>query len=133
MALLTRAEIDAVDDRMWEDVPVPEWGGEVRVRGMSGTERNAYQASLVVIGSNGSVQRLNMADQTAKLLSRCLVDGDDERLYSDKDVKALGAKNGAILERLSRVASRLSGLRKEDVAEAEGKSADDPTGASTTA
>ncbi|MEU3600877.1 hypothetical protein ABZ714_19460 [Streptomyces sp. NPDC006798] len=132
MALLTRAEIDAADDRAWEDVPVPEWGGDVRVQGMSGSERNAYQSSLVVMGSGGSVQRLNMADQTAKLLAKCLVDAEGERLYSDKEVKALGAKNGAVLERLSKVAARLSGLRKEDMAEAEGKSEDEPTGASTT-
>lgn len=132
MALLGKDQITAADDRQWEDVPVPEWGGTVRLLGMSGTERNAYQSSLVVLGHDGKPTRMNMADQLAKLVGKCLVGEDFERLFTDKEVKALGAKNGAVLERLSKVASRLSGLRKEDVEDAEGKSEPTPSDASTT-
>ena len=132
MALLSKEQITAADDRKWEDVPVPEWGGTVRLVGMSGTERNAYQSSLVVLGPNGKPQRMNMADQLAKLVGKCLVDENFERLFSDKEIKALGAKNGAVLERLGQIAQRLSGLRKEDVEAAEGKSEPTPSDASTT-
>jgi hypothetical protein len=131
MAFLSADQILGADDRNYEDVDVPEWGGTVRVVGMSGSDRNAYQASLVVIGSNGNVQRLNMTDQLAKLLARCLHDDEFNRLFSDKEIKALGTKNGAILERLSGIAQRLSGLRKEDVEAAAGKSATTPNGDST--
>lgn len=131
MAYLSAEQILAANDRQYEDVEVPEWGGTVRVVGMSGSDRNAYQASLVVIGSNGNVQRLNMADQLAKLLARCLCDGAYNRLFSDKEIKDLGAKNGAVLERLSTIAQRLSGLRKEDVEAASGKSATTQSGGST--
>lgn len=131
MALLSKEQITTADDRQWEDVDVPEWGGTVRLLGMSGTERNAYQSSLVVIGSNGSVQRMNMADQLAKLVGKCLVGEDFERLFTDREIKALGAKNGAVLERLGKICQRLSGLRKEDMEEAEGKSEPTPSDAST--
>lgn len=131
MALLSKEQITTVDDRQWEDVPVPEWGGTVRLVGMSGTERNAYQSSLVVLGPNGSVQRMNMADQLAKLVGKCLVGEDGERLFTDKEVRALGAKNGAVLERLGQICQRLSGLRKEDVEDAEGKSEPTQSDAST--
>lgn len=131
MALLSKEQITAADDRQWEDVDVPEWGGTVRLLGMSGTERNAYQSSLVVIGPNGSVQRMNMADQLAKLVGKCLVGEDFQRLFTDKEIKALGAKNGAVLERLGTICQRLSGLRKEDMEEAEGKSEPTPSDAST--
>ncbi|MGA5605918.1 hypothetical protein ACPCUF_33715 [Streptomyces griseoincarnatus] len=132
MALLSKEQITSADDRKWEDVPVPEWGGTVRLVGMSGTERNAYQSSLVVLGPNGKPQRMNMSDQLAKLVGKCLVDENFERLFSDKEIKALGAKNGAVLERLGQIAQRLSGLRKEDVEAAEGKSEPTPSDASTT-
>lgn len=132
MALLSKEQITAADDRSWEDVDVTEWGGSVRLLGLSGTERNAYQASLVVLGSNGTVQRMNLADQTAKLLAKAIVDENFERLFTDKDVKALGAKNGAVLQRLFEVAQRLSGLRKEDVEAASGKSGPSPSDGSTT-
>ncbi|MFE9300833.1 hypothetical protein [Streptomyces sp. NPDC006856] len=131
MALLSKDQIAAADDRRWEDVPVPEWDGSVRLLGLSGTERNAYQASLVVLGPNGSVQKMNLADQTAKLLAKSLVDENFDRLFTDKDVKALGAKNGAVLQRLFEVAQRLSGLRKEDVEAAAGNSEAAQSGAST--
>ncbi|MGW9249756.1 hypothetical protein [Streptomyces badius] len=131
MALLSKDQIAAADDRRWEDVDVPEWGGSVRLLGLSGTERNAYQASLVVLGPNGSVQKMNLADQTAKLLAKSLVDENFDRLFNDKDVKALGAKNGAVLQRLFEVAQRLSGLRKEDVEAAAGNSEAAQSGAST--
>ncbi|MGQ5580925.1 hypothetical protein [Streptomyces sp. ECR3.8] len=132
MALLSKDQITAADDRKWEDVDVPEWGGTVRLVGMSGSERNAYQSSLVVMGSNGKPQRLNMSDQLAKLVAKCLVGEDGQRLFSDNEVKALGAKNGAVLDRLGDICQRLSGLRKEDVEEAEGKSEPTPSDASTT-
>ena len=133
MALLSKEQITAADDRQWEDVDVPEWGGTVRVLGMSGTERNAYQSSLVVLGPNGSVQRMNMADQLAKLVAKSVVGEDFERLFNDNEVKELGKKNGAVLERIGQVAQRLSGLRKEDVEAKAGNSDAAPSGASTTA
>ncbi|MEV5131018.1 hypothetical protein AB0K87_10995 [Streptomyces sp. NPDC053705] len=133
MALLSKEQITAADDRKWEDVEVPEWGGTVRVLGMSGTERNAYQSSLVVLGSNGNVQRMNMTDQLAKLCAKSMVGEDFERLFTDAEVKELGAKNGAVLERIGSVAQRLSGLRKEDVEAKAGNSEAPQSGASTSA
>lgn len=131
MALLTKDQIAAADDRKWEDVPVPEWGGEVRVMGMSGTDRNAYQEQLIVIGANGKPQRVNLADQLAKLVGKCLVGEDFQRLYTDKEVRELGRKNGAVLDRLGEVAKRLSGLDQKAGENAEGKSEATPSGAST--
>ncbi|THA31794.1 hypothetical protein E6R18_15805 [Streptomyces sp. A1277] len=132
MALLSKDQIDAADDRQWEDVPVPEWGGDVRVLGMSGTDRNAYQSSLIVIGANGKPQRVNLNDQLAKILARCLVGEDFQRLYTDKEVAALGRKNGAVLDRLADVAKRLSGLNDKATEDAAGNSEAAQSGASTT-
>lgn len=131
MALLSKDQITAADDRQWEDVPVPEWGGEVRVLGMSGTDRNAYQSSLIVIGTNGKPQRVNLTDQLAKIVAKCLVGEDFQRLYTDKEVAVLGAKNGAVLDRLADVAKRLSGLDEKAVEAAAGNSEAAPSGASS--
>lgn len=132
MALLNKEQITSADDRLWEDVEVVEWGGEVRVLGMSGTDRNAYQEQMVVIGTNGKPQRINLADQLAKLVAKCLVDENFERLFTDKEIKGLGAKNGAVLDRLGDIAKRLSGLAEDAVEEKAGNSAAAQSGASTT-
>jgi hypothetical protein len=42
---LTRDAILQAPDLQGEDVAVPEWGGTVRVRGLSGAQRDAYEAS----------------------------------------------------------------------------------------
>ncbi|MYS34934.1 hypothetical protein K388_01934 [Streptomyces sp. KhCrAH-43] len=131
MGLLSKDQIAAADDRQWEDVPVPEWGGEVRILGMSGTERNAYQSSLVVIGTNGKPQRVNLTDQLAKLVGKCLVGEDFERLYTDKEVAELGRKNGAVLDRLAAIAKRLSGLDEKATEDAAGNSEAGPSAGST--
>ncbi|MGW2580839.1 hypothetical protein ACWCYZ_05780 [Streptomyces virginiae] len=133
MALLTRAQIDAIDDRTWEDIPVPEWGGEVRLLGLSGTERDAYQASMVRMGSQGNVAGVNLVDNSARLLARCIVGEDFERLYTDKDVRDLGKKNGAVIRRLYKDAQRISGLAKESVEDAAGNSEPARSGPSTSA
>ncbi|MFF2774861.1 hypothetical protein ACFVU3_08120 [Streptomyces sp. NPDC058052] len=133
MALLTRAQIDEADDTAFEDVPVSEWGGEVRLVGMSGTDRNAYQTSLLRFGPDGKPIGVNMDNRDARLLARCLVDEDGQPLYTLKDVAALGAKNGAVIERLAVVARRLSGLGERAVEEAEGNSGPAQSGSSTSA
>ncbi|WP_046501618.1 hypothetical protein [Streptomyces odonnellii] len=129
--LLTVEDIEAADDRKWEDVPVPEWHGTVRILGMSGTARNAYQKSILVIGDGGKSRTIDLADQYAKLLSHCLVNENFRRLYNDATVKKLGAKNGEVLERLADIAKRLSGLDEKALKDAEGKSGTTPTSAST--
>ena len=47
MVYLSREEILSVHDIVTEEVDVPEWGGIVRVRGMSGVQRDAFEASLI--------------------------------------------------------------------------------------
>ncbi|MFF9146319.1 hypothetical protein ACF1BN_15810 [Streptomyces sp. NPDC014861] len=131
MALLNRDQIAQADDTVYEDVPVPEWGGEVRIAGMSGTQRNSYQTSLIHFAPNGKPAGVNMDDRDARLLARCLVDEDGEPLFTLKDVATLGAKNGAVLERLAVVARRLSGLGDRAVEEAEGNSGPALSGSST--
>ncbi len=46
MGLLTKDDILGADDLATEDVEVPEWGGCVRVRALTGTERDAFEAAM---------------------------------------------------------------------------------------
>jgi hypothetical protein len=133
MALLNPDDIAAADDRRWEDVEVPEWGGTVRLMSMSGTDRNAHQKQMLILGSNGRPKEVDLTDQYARLLSKCLVDEKFQRMYvTDKQVKALGAKDGAVLERLAGIAKRLSKLGESAVEDAAGKSEPTPSEPSTT-
>ncbi len=113
MALLSRDAILAADDREYEVVPCPEWGGEVRLRSLTGAERDAYEQSLVQ--TRGKSREMNLRNARAKLVALCAVDENGNRLFTDADVNALGKKNAKPLDRLFDVARRLSGLSEDDV------------------
>lgn len=113
--LLSKDDILKADDLKSEVVSVPEWGGDVRVRALSGTERDAYEASVMV--QRGRDVTMNLRNARAKLVAVACVDGNGERLFDDGDVLALGRKSAAALARVFEVAQRLAGLTAEDVEE----------------
>ncbi len=118
MKQLTRDDILSAEDLKSECVEVPEWGGEVIVREMTGTERDAWETS-VVSTVDGKV-KINSVNMRAKLVAVSIVDSDGKRLFSDKDVVELGKKSCAALDRCVDVAKRLSRIG-EDELEALGK------------
>lgn len=113
--LLKRDDILKVDDRAMELVQVPEWGGEVWVRGLNGAERDKFEASMVQ--TRGKSQTVNMANVRARLAAASMCDEGGVRLFADADVDALGQKGAAALQRVFLVAQRLSGIGEEDVKE----------------
>jgi hypothetical protein len=119
MTALTRDAILEADDRIVEQVEVPEWGGHVFVRSLSGAERDAYESGIASIRWSGTKPTVesNRANVRARLVAMATVDENGRNLFTDKDVLILGQKNAAALERVFTVAQRLSGLSDEDVEE----------------
>jgi hypothetical protein len=115
MDLLNRDAILQVSDLKTEVVMVPEWGGSVMVRGMTGAERDAFEKSVLV--RKGKNTEVNMANARAKLVALTVVDETGKRLFNDADVAALGQKSASALDRIFSVAGRLSGITDEDVHE----------------
>jgi len=111
---LTRDEILAADDLQYQDVPVPEWGGTVLVRGLTGTDRDRFEEGMVRV-RGGKKVGLRLANTRAKLLTMCLVDAEGETLFSPSDVSQLGEKSARAIERVFDVALRLSGLAPGDI------------------
>ena len=106
--MLTREQILQSDDLPRETVPVPEWGGEVQVRTMTGTDRDAFEASL--IGKEGRLENVR-----ARLVSLTLCDETGSRLFSDGDITALGGKSAKALDRVFAVSQRLNGIGTDQV------------------
>lgn len=107
--MLSRDEILNADDLEYIDVEVPEWGGSVRVAMMSGAGRDEYEQSLFKFAPDGSAKP-DLQNSRAKLLSVCLVDEKNERLFSVKDIEALGRKNSRVLDNLHAVADQLNSV-----------------------
>lgn len=128
---LSRDQILAASDLETREVEVPEWGGSVLVRALSGKERDAYEASLMLI--RGKTQIPNLANMRAKLVARAIVDEDGKRLFTDQDVNALGLKSAAALNRVHDVVQELSGLNEGATEDAEENSDAAQSGDSTSA
>lgn len=126
-AYLTSEQILAATDLPAEDVEVPEWADPasgatmVMVRGLTGEERDEWEASLWVTRGNQFVK--DTANIRAKLAARCIVDPDTrEPMFTQQHVYALGKLSGAALDRVWNVATRLSGIGPSAEADLEGKS-----------
>jgi hypothetical protein len=113
--LLSKDDILAAPDLTFEIVEVPEWGGKVRVKALTGTERDAFESSM--LQGTGKNQKISTQDIRAKLCARTIVDMEDKRLFNDGEIGKLGAKSAAALDRVYGVASRLSKISSEDVEE----------------
>lgn len=113
--LLGKDAIFKADDIATERVPVPEWGGDVMVRGLTGRQRDAWESSLSV--RQGKKMVPDMRDFRARLVVRCVVDETGQLVFHDGDIEALTNKSGAALDRIYDVAAKLSGIAEKDVEE----------------
>jgi hypothetical protein len=95
-----------------QTVKVPVLGAVI-VRGMTGEERDEFEATLIT--GKGRNRDVNMKNMRAKLVSYCVVDEHGERIFSD--VAALGKIRADILNKLFTVAQKLSGISEEDADE----------------
>ena|SRR5215471_5103069 len=129
LPLLGRDAILKATDLPTEDIEVPEWGGTVRIRGLTGEGRDEYEASTFVIRDGQAYP--DTANTRAKLCARCIVDEAGEPLFTQQDVHALGQLSGRALNLVWERCLALSGLSNEDVADLAGNSDAAPSGGST--
>lgn len=115
MPILSKSDILAAVDAKIELVSVPEWGGEVYVRGMSGLERDAFETSIVQ--QRGKSQQVNLSNIRAKLCATSICDESGKLLFTPGDVNELGKKSAIALQRVFEVAQKLSGIGADDIDE----------------
>lgn len=121
---LNKAKILAAEDVKLDKVAVPEWGGDVYIKTLSGTERDAFEDAY---------SQDKMRQFRVRFLVLTLCDEKGERLFTDKEVDELGRKSALVIAKLFEKAWSLNALRNEDV-DALGKgSASDQSGGSTSA
>jgi hypothetical protein len=105
MALLGKKDILGCNDIPTDVVEVPQWGGHVKVRGMTAGERDKFEEMIRTQGLNAL---------RATVAGMCIIDEDGKRLFTDLEITKLGEKSAEALDVVVEVASRLSGLTPED-------------------
>ena len=107
--MLSKDDILKADDLSQETVPVPEWGGEVIVKAMTGAERDDFECAIHRDGIK------NFDNIRARLCVMSIVDESGKKVFSPADIEELGQKNGKALDRVFGVAKRLSGIGKKEI------------------
>jgi len=105
-----------------ELVDVPEWGGAVFVKAMTGTERDAYEASCMQEvkgkGKGGKMEMKPLYDNIrARLCVRCMCNAQGARLFTDEQAVPLGRTSAKALDRVFTLAQKLNGVTEEDIDE----------------
>ena len=119
---LSKAKILAANDNKLDKADVPEWGGEVYLKVLSGTDRDAFEEGY-------SEQK--MKNFRSRFLVLTLCDEKGERLFTEAEVDELGKKSAVVLARLFDKAWALNAFRNEDVEELGNDSTGDPSDSST--
>lgn len=106
---LSAAAILAADDITIREIKIPEWGGSVHIRTITGQERDTWE---VYAQSQMSAQTVNIR---ARLAAISICDETGKRLFADADTSKLAEKSGVALDRIYEAAARLNGLSSEEV------------------
>lgn len=106
--LLTAEEIIAADDIKTEVVEVPEWGGAVTLRMMSGAEAVEFVKAVQADKTGASTS------QAIKIVGLSAVDGEGKPLFSEHQLRLLQKKSLKALMRLQNKALEINGLSAEE-------------------
>lgn len=104
--LLTKELIVSIKDHAFSEVDVPEWGGAVRVRSMTGKEREELRTK----GESSP-------SWDAMVCAFGLIDEAGNNLFSVAETAVLANKHPLILERIAREIMKLSTMTAEARAE----------------
>lgn len=120
---LTREAILTKRPVRMQAVEIPEWGGTVHVRVLTGRERDAWEEECA--NAKGS-----LANIRARLAVRVCCDDQGNALFKPADAADLGQQDGAALARIFDVAIKINRMTKADIDELVGNSGSGPAAAS---
>lgn len=119
--LLSKNQIVAANDRPHEDVEVPEWGGNVRLRVLSGSQREAIECKLHQCRSDNTATAVAAWRGLKNFTLSCaMVDEAGSQLFSEREVAVFGDKNGSVIERLYEFVLRQNAFTKAEADELRG-------------
>jgi hypothetical protein len=90
-----------------EVVDLPELGGQVNVRGLSGKGLSAFYKT---VRKPGKVTEIDEENFNARLVTSCLVDDKGNRLLKDDEYNVTSEWPGSVFNRLVTAALKVNGL-----------------------
>lgn len=130
LPVLTRgALLDALGKASFrfEDVPVPAWGGALRVREVGADRRFEIEDAIT---GEGEFKDATLGAKIAHLLRLCAIDEAGAAMLSDEDRETIAKQPPSVIYPIFRAVCRVNRLEPEAAAEHVGKSEAGPLSAS---
>jgi hypothetical protein len=106
---LTRDAILAATNGEVQRISVPEFGGDVYIRVLTGRERDTLERFILLHRENPATAMLR-----ARLCATTVCDETGKRIFTDADIPALAEKSGTALERIAVAILRHNLIGTED-------------------
>ena len=111
MSDLSRESIISIDDSTSERVFVKEWNGTVYIKTMTLEERLEFDHLFT--GPDGKFKNANDPKLIYHLLFVCIVDGNNNRIFTSPTDEALKTRNAIVLNRLLELALSVNFLKTD--------------------
>ncbi len=111
---LSREQILSVTDLRRETLAIPEWGGEIIVRGMA-----AYERDKILTAIDPSKSTMTDSQLKATLCFQCVINSQGQRVFTEADIDILQTKNPQVLDKIANRILGLSGVGEAAVASIE--------------
>ena len=121
MKKLSKDDIFKADDLPTKDMDIPEWGGTLTIRTLTGAERDEWESAFV------NQDKIDIRGLKARLVQLTTMNGDGQQMFTKADLRKINSKSASVIDRIFQVSQRLSGLTKEDAEELVGNSGTAPT------
>lgn len=105
--MLNRDSILAAQDSNYIDVEIPEWGGSVRLKGMSVIDQLKFEKMVS--------DKVAHQDMMMHVVLSCCVDEKDHKLFTADDAEALGKKCPSAVLKLFNEALKLNYISDAEV------------------
>jgi hypothetical protein len=116
MKYLSAEEILNVNDIHVEELPVPEWGGVICVKTLTGSERDEIEGEIIQLGPNGQPKSVKINKIRSLVAFYGICDETGKRLFNDKkNVDDLSRKSSSALDRVVKRIQELSAMSPADI------------------
>lgn len=112
--MLNANDILSVNDTQVKELEIPEWGGTVYIKTMTGAERDRFEMDCAQLAS-GNYPKLFRA----RFACTILCDENGKRLFKDGDAEKLANKAGSALDKILEEGMAFNAVSDEDVKELE--------------
>lgn len=119
---LSKDEILGAADQSFTELEISEWRGTIRIGNISAAEKGKYESGLFKFNADGTrtINEKNLATLRTRLIVACVVDDEGKRVFTEKDIEALGEKSAAVIQDVFEACQEHNGMEPPAVDEIEG-------------